>query len=385
MIQSQRKDPQGHAKKARLGWLAASLLAAIGFGLPAAAHHPVLGKFNGSAQMTLQGVVTYVDWRNPHAHVFINVAGAEETQNWAIELESPVVLVANGWSADTLQPGDHILVDGITAHDGTRQIWGESVALASSGRRVYSVGNATPPRPLASRPAPRWPNGRVALGAVTGSASGFWSYPSATALVENGVSVEMNEYGLLADVDDAARVAPMQDWALALYEHRQSRQLRDDPTYLNCKPPGGPRQYQSNLGLQLIEDQDRERIFVLFGSGNSNYRIIYLDGREAVGQVTGDDDNPLYYGRSNGVWEGDTLVVDTRSFNEDFWFTQGGLPHTSQLSMIERFTRSDNDTLEYSVTIDDPGAYTRSWTASWTLRWLGGQEMPIHLCQNNRP
>ena len=74
---------------------------------------------------------------------------------------------------------------------------------------------------------------------------------------------------------------------------------------------------------------------MLIGSGNNNYRIINIDGRGQKGQVGGDDDNPLYYGRSVGKWEGDTLVVDTRGFNEDFWFTNGGLPHTDQLRLIE--------------------------------------------------
>jgi hypothetical protein len=154
--------------------------------------------------------------------------------------------------------------------------------------------------------------------------------------------------------------------------------------YLNCKPPGGPRQFQLPYGVEFIEDRDTERIFVLVGSGNRNYRILYLDGREHVGQVGGDDDNPLYYGRSVGEWEDDTLVLDTRGFNEDFWFSNGGLPHTNQLRMTERFSRPDFDTLNYEVTIDDPGAYTRPWTASWELKWVAG-ELPSHFCQENRP
>jgi hypothetical protein len=113
--------------------------------------------------------------------------------------------------------------------------------------------------------------------------------------------------------------------------------------------------------------------------------LIYTDGRSHAGQVTGDDDNPLYYGRSVAKWEGDTLVADTRGFNEDFWFTNGGLPHTDQLRLIERFTRTDFDTLKYDVTIEDPGAYTRTWSASSTLRWVAAAELPRHLCQENRP
>jgi hypothetical protein len=203
-------------------------------------------------------------------------------------------------------------------------------------------------------------------------------------LVEDGVTVEMDAYGQLQNIGDAAQVAPMQDWALARYINRQERNLRDDPMYLDCKPPGGPRQYQSDLGLQLIEDKKNDRIFVLLGSGNRNFRIMHLDGRNQRGLVGGDDDNPLFYGRSTGQWEGDTLVVNTTGFNEGFWFTNGGLPHTDLLTMVEKFTRSNQDTLQYEVTIDDPGAYTRPWTASWELSWVGNAELPFSLCQHNR-
>ena len=149
-------------------------------------------------------------------------------------------------------------------------------------------------------------------------------------------------------------------------------------------PPGGPRQFQQPQGVKFVEDPDRERTFVLIGSGNTNYRILYQDDREFVGQLAGDDDNPLYYGRAVAEWEDDTLVVEVRGFIEDFWFTNGGLPHTDQLQLTERFSRPDFDTLVYEVTVDDPGAYTRPWSASWTLRWVEGA-LPYHYCQENRP
>ena len=362
--------------------LAAAALLLVG---SAAAHHSILGKFDDGAEVSIQGVVTYIDWRNPHAHIFMNVGSADQVQNWAVELHSPVELAMSGWGSDTLIPGDTIVVDGWRARDGSRQVWGEQVVRSDNGRQVYELRDSAPPLPLAPRPVPRWPDGQVALGATSDSSDGYWGYPSMTALVEDGVDVEISRDGLLANIRDADDVAPLQPWALAVFEHRQSRHLRDDPQFLHCKPPGGPRQYQSDLGFKLVEDRATERVFVLLGSGNHNYRIIYLDGRDQVGQVTGDDDNPLYYGRSAAHWDDDTLVVDTRSFNEDFWFTSSGLPHTSRLRLTERFTRLDLDTLEYQVTVDDAGAYTRPWTATWTLRWVGGQELPTHFCQHNRP
>ena len=349
------------------------------------AHHPIYGKFDQTKTETLEGVVTKLDWRNPHAHIFMNVVDDGETMNWAVELESPSELQLSGWDRDSLSPGDAIVVEGPLARDGSRQIWGASVRRENSRDALFALDEDLPRRASESRPAPRWPDGHVGLGATPDSTDGYWGYPSETALIEDGVNVRMSADGQLADIDDANRVAPMQPWALALYEHRQERFLQDDPMFLNCKPPGGPRQYQSRLGLQFVEDQERQRIFILLGSGNRNYRILYLDGREPVGQPGGDDDNPLYYGRSVGGWEGDSLVVRTIGFNEDFWFTNGGLPHTSQLTLVEKFTRVDFDTLRYEVTIEDPGAYTRPWSASWELSWVDGIELPTHICQENRP
>ena len=59
------------------------------------------------------------------------------------------------------------------------------------------------------------------------------------------------------------------------------------------------------------------------------------------------------------------------------------MPHTDQLHMIERVTRVDSDTLEYEVTIDDPGAYTDTWTTGFSKSWSEGEEMFEYVCQDN--
>jgi len=350
------------------------------------AHHEPAGKFDMAGKpVELTGIVTLVDWRNPHAHIFMNVKSAKETLNWAVEIESPSILEMDGWNRDTLRPGEAITVKGPRARDNSRQVMGESVVYKETNQPVFPAKIKISQTPLAPRPTPKWPDGHPALGQLPGMADGYWNSPSKTALIEDGVNVKMDEYGLLGNIEDAPKVAPMQPWALGVYKTRQQSQLKYDPTFVNCKPPGGVRQYQSPLGIQFVEDRARNRFFVMMGSGNHNYRIIYTDGRKQVGDVGGDDDNPLYFGRSTGKWEGNTFVVDTTGFNEDFWFTQGGLPHTSMLRLIERFTRTDFETLRYQVEVDDPGAYTRKWSASWTLKWNGGAELPAYFCQNNRP
>jgi hypothetical protein len=195
----------------------------------------------------------------------------------------------------------------------------------------------------------------------------------------------MDQHGQLGNLADAAKVAPFQTWALDVYKLRQGSHQKDDPSFLYCIPPAGPRMFQNSFGLQFVEQRERERIFILAAGGNGNWRQIHTDGRDQVGQVSGDDNNPLFFGRSVAKWEGDTLVIDSKGFNEGFWFSNGGLPHTSQLHLVERFTRLDLNTLNYAVTVDDPGAYTREWTSSWTLQWVPGLELPEYYCQDNRP
>ncbi|HWK54011.1 MAG TPA: DUF6152 family protein [Hyphomicrobiales bacterium] len=353
----------------------------------AQAHHPIEAKFDVNASNTLQGQVSAVDWSNPHVHVFINVSDADGSlTNWALELPSRIELEWSGWLPDTLSVGERVEVTGWQALNGTHQLWVENLAGAD-GSAVYTVPDDIFEKRLAGRDnadTPRWPDGLPRLGPPPG-ATGYWTLPGRSSLVEDGRDVPMESHGLLNNLDDAAKVAPFQPWALDLYRLRQSRKLRDDPSFLYCVPPGGPRQFQLPYGVQFVEEKAHRRLFVLLSGGNGNWRQIYTDDRSNVGQVSGNDDNPLFYGRARAHWEGDTLIVETTGFNEGFWFSNGGLPHTRHLQLTERFTRTDLDTLHYSVTVNDPGAYTRAWTSSWDLQWLPGEELPEYYCQDNRP
>ena len=348
------------------------------------AQHTPGAKFDLTKTQTLKGTVTQIDWSNPYVHVLMKVPGSPRPVLWAVELDAALQLSKNGWSEANLPIGETISVQGPIARDGSKQILGASVTSAS-GKKLFSGTNGTlPQRKVASGAVPRWPNGQPRLGPPPGE-TGYWGNPSRTALVEDGVNVAMDTYGLLKNIADADKVAPMQKWARDVYEYRQRNFLKDDPMYLACKPPGGPRQYQQVYGFQFVENPDFNRILVLLAGGNRNRRVIYTDGRPQVGQINGDADNPLYYGRAVARWEGDTMVVDLKGFNEKFWFDNGGLPHTEALHLIERFTRVDMKTMRYEVTIDDPNTYTRPWKSTWTLEWIPGEETPFFLCQDNRP
>lgn len=90
---------------------------------------------------------------------------------------------------------------------------------------------------------------------------------------------------------------------------------------------------------------------------NHATRIIPLDGRPHVGSGI-----RLFMGDSVGRWEGRTLVVDTTNLTGTAWFDMVGTPQSSALHTIERFTIVDADTIDYTVTFDDPQMFTRRWT-----------------------
>src|SRR5207237_2269960 len=92
---------------------------------------------------------------------------------------------------------------------------------------------------------------------------------------------------------------------------------------------------------------------------------------------------PRYYRPSVLQWHPAALLVDTIGLNQQFWIDGEGTPHTDTLHLIARFSRPDFNTLQYEVTIDDPGAYTAPWTGGFLLRWSPGTELFEYVCQDN--
>jgi len=168
---------------------------------------------------------------------------------------------------------------------------------------------------------------------------------------------------------------PFQPWAKAMYAYRQENQLEP---HTRCKPSGGPRQFLTPYGVEFLELKELQRILIVDIGGPHSMRLIYMDGKGHPADL-----DPSYLGHSAGKWEGNTLVVDTVGYNERFWFDRWGMPHTQQLHTIERFTRLDQTTLKYEITVDDPGAYTAPWTSGILLRWNPNQDLFEYVCQDN--
>ena len=122
----------------------------------------------------------------------------------------------------------------------------------------------------------------------------------------------------------------------------------------NAGPPITPGGYNQNLHLFQTPDH-----VVLVTEMVHTVRVVPLDGRPALS-----DGVRQWSGDSRGHWEGETLVVETSNFNDQ----RGWRGSTTNMKLVERYTRVDADTLDYEFTVIDPETWTSSWTASIPMR-----------------
>ena len=131
----------------------------------------------------------------------------------------------------------------------------------------------------------------------------------------------------------------------------------------NAGPPITPLAYNQNM--QLFQTPD---VVVIYTEMVHTPRIVPLDGRAPL-----NSDIRLWSGDSRGRWEGNTLVIETANFNEQRqWIplTSGGsgVTSTANMTLVERLTRLDDDTLEYTFTVTDPDTWASDWTASMPMQ-----------------
>ena len=124
--------------------LSAAIVAAISLGLslPAFAHHSAAAEFDVNRSFDLSGVITKIEWTNPHAHFYLDVKDAQgKVTNWDFEMGSPNALMHEGWFRTSLKPGDDVTVQGFRAKDGSNLVNAKTVKL-SDGRNVFAGSSA---------------------------------------------------------------------------------------------------------------------------------------------------------------------------------------------------------------------------------------------------
>jgi hypothetical protein len=127
---------------------------------------------------------------------------------------------------------------------------------------------------------------------------------------------------------------------------------------VKCYLPGIPRATYMPYPFQIVQSKDH----VLFAYSYANAsRIVYMN-------VMVEPQIDTWMGYASGRWEGETLVIESRGFNDLSWFDRAGNHHSDALKVTERFTPSGRDAMQYEATIEDPNVFTRPWT----------MRMPLH-------
>ena len=149
---------------------------------------------------------------------------------------------------------------------------------------------------------------------------------------------------------------PYQPAAAAKKKENFEKRLTLDPE-IKCYLPGVPRANYMPTPFQIIQTPKYVMMVYTFARA---VRTIYMDDHK---EAPADS----WMGWSNGRWEGETLVVESKGFNDSTWFSRAGDHHSEALKVTERYTPISANALQYEATMEDPKTFSRPWKISMPL------------------
>ena len=228
-------------------------------------------------------------------------------------------------------------------------------------------------KPNMTAPAPRQPDGKPDFSGIWLAAKKIPCTSEISRFIECGSEIGGSPLALNIGGGVPGGL-PYQPWAAALAKQRTADNSKDDP-HARCLPDNPPRSYALP---HLTKALHSSRLLVLLNEVNAMYRQIFVDGRPLPV-----DPNPSWNGYSTASWDGDALVVRTNGFRDGLWLDMAGNPMTDAAKMTERIRRPNFGTLEVTVTIDDPKAYTRPWTVEMNQELWVDTELVDEMCLEN--
>ncbi len=183
----------------------------------------------------------------------------------------------------------------------------------------------------------------------------------------------MSRHGFNMGVDLPGGL-PYQPWLAELVQKRIADQAKEDP-HIKCLPDQFLRAYGLPHYLKFVQTPN---LLVMLNEMNGLYRQVFTDRRPLP-----NDPNPSWQGYSSANWSGDTLVVETIGFRDDLWIDWDGSVITESAKVRERIRRPDFGHLDIEVTVDDPKAYTKPWTATLRQQLAADVELIDEICAEN--
>jgi hypothetical protein len=244
---------------------------------------------------------------------------------------------------------------------------------APAAGQWLNYGSAGIPRlpdgkPNLSAPLPRTADGRPDL-------SGIWA-AECSIIGRDTCFVSRSPFFDLAR-DLKPEDVQMTPWASAIQTQRESRDHIDDP-YGYCLPPGVPRIDYAGGAFKMLTTPG-VTAFLYETLVGMIFRQVFTDGRTLPASS-----ESTWLGYSVGRWDGDTFVVDTNGLKDAGWLdTRKARPHSDALRVTERFRRTNFGHMDLTITINDPKAYLKPWTAKILLNLLPDTELLEAFCDNH--
>jgi hypothetical protein len=223
-------------------------------------------------------------------------------------------------------------------------------------------------KPNLSAPAPRTADGKPDL-------SGLWETETAggtSAPVAGAASLPPEFINIAAKLKGGL---PYQKWARDLKDARLANEGKDNPDG-HCQPLSILHLHTHPFPRKILQVPG---LIAILYEKNVDYRQIFTDGRPLP-----DDPSPSFFGSSKGKWEGNTLVVQTIGFRDGLWADADGNPLTESAKITERFRRPNYGHLEIEVTVDDPKAYTATWTVKLSQHIKLDTDLMEYFCENEK-
>lgn len=301
---------------------------ALGWAVPAGAHHSFAAEFVEGSSGEVEGVVTKIWFTNPHVRYRLEATGADgTTEEWELQLTSVTNLRSSEWYRDTVKIGDRIWAQGEVARDGSNKLYARRVNI-EGGRQLTTYGGSRPAEKAEDLTYEDYGYGQLNPD-FPFDISGAWN----------------NGYKFHVTVDDLEpKPIPFTDEGRKIFEAT----VHHDDYSLRCMAPGLPRIFGAPYNMEIV---DAGSEYLVVHTEHNTPRRIYMDGRKPPANT-----QPSSMGYSVGHWESDNVLVIETTHLLPGWLDGSGLPMSGDgTRTVERWEFSeDRLTMDRTMTIYDP-------------------------------